>query len=259
MAYVDFAALKERVPIADAVGRLGLSLFQRHDQLRGPCPACKSGGDRALVVTPAKQAFYCFGGRTGGDVIALVAHIRGTDMKEAADYLQSQTGAPDDRREDKVSPEERVRGDNQDARVLKPLTYLERDHERIRALGLDADTCTEFGAGYAPKGILRGRVAIPIHDWRSGNLVAYCGHTVRSETPKLVFPKDFDPACHLFIGHKAGEGETILMRDPLEIMLAHQNGIVGGISFLTESASPAQLQMLAAIMEEKGIAALDIA
>lgn len=259
MAYVDFAALKERVPITDAVDCLGLGLTQRHDQLRGPCPACKSGGDRALVVTPAKQAFYCFGGHTGGDVIALTAHLRGTDMKDAAAYLQSQFAAPDDQRDDKGSPEERVKGDIQDLRVLKPLTYLEPDHERVRALGLDAETCIQFGAGYAPKGILRGRLAIPIHDWRSGVLVAYCGHTVREEPAKLVFPKDFDPACYLFNGHQVGEGETTLMRDPLEVMLAHQNGIDGGISFLTESVSPAQLQMLAAMLEEKGIAALDIA
>jgi len=160
MAYVDFAELKGRVSITDAVGRLGVSLAQRHDQLRGPCPACKSGGDRALVVTPVKQAFYCFGGRTGGDVIALVAHVRGTDMKEAADYLQSHFGTPDGQHEHNSSPEERVRGDDQDVRVLKPLAYLDPDHERVRALGLNRETCVEFGAGYAPKGILRGRLAV---------------------------------------------------------------------------------------------------
>jgi len=258
MAYVDFAALKQRVPIADAVDRLGLGLRRRHDQLRGRCPACKSGGDRTLVVTPAKQAFYCFGGRTGGDVIAFVAHIRGTDMKEAADYLQSQFGPLEGHGGSNGSPEERVKGTNRDARVLKPLTYLEPDHERIRALGLDAETCVEFGAGYAPKGIMRGRLAIPIHDWRWGALVAYCGRAVGGEEPKLIFPKDFDPREHLF-GSMAGEGETILMHDPLEVMLAHQNGIAGGVAFLTDDIAPAQLKLLLAMMEEKGIEAIEIA
>ena len=74
MPFIDFAALKDRVPIEDAIRKLDLDLKERNGQWRGPCPACKSGGERALVITPAKQAFYCFGAKTGGDVIALAAH-----------------------------------------------------------------------------------------------------------------------------------------------------------------------------------------
>jgi|GEM_PF-3290945 len=103
------------------------------------------------------------------------------------------------------------------------------------------------------------QLAIPIHDWRSGNLIAYCGHTVRGETLKLAFPKDFGPAAHIFSGHQAGEGETILMHDPLEVMLARQNGIAGGVSFLTENISAEQLNLLATMMDEKGIATLEMA
>ena len=106
---------------------------------------------------------------------------------------------------------------------------------------------------------MRGRLAIPILGWRSDDLVAYCGHAVRGESPKLIFPKDFDPTCHLFGTEQAGEGEIRLMRDPLELMLASQNGADGGIGFLTESTSPTQLQMLAAMMEEKGVDTLEIA
>ena len=71
MSFVDFAALKERVRIEDVLPMLGLEMREQAGQWRGPCPACNSGGNRALVITPAKAAFYCFGGRTGGDVIAL--------------------------------------------------------------------------------------------------------------------------------------------------------------------------------------------
>lgn len=92
MALVDFAALKERVRIEEVLPGLGLSMKQTGAQWRGPCPACQSGGPRALVVTPAKSAFYCFGGRTGGDVIALAAHVRGLSMKAAAEDLARMTG-----------------------------------------------------------------------------------------------------------------------------------------------------------------------
>jgi len=54
-SFIDFAALKERISVEAAIPLLGLSLKQQNGQWRGPCPACKSGGDRALVVTPSKK------------------------------------------------------------------------------------------------------------------------------------------------------------------------------------------------------------
>lgn len=258
MTYVDFSALKGRVPIADAVPRLGLRLQERGGQLRGPCPTCKSGGDRALVVTPAKQAFYCFGSRTGGDVIALAAHIRGGDMKAAAAFLDTEFSMSGRGRHS--SPEERVKGSDQGPRVLKPLTYLEPKHDRVQALGIHPETCERFGAGYAPKGILRGRLAIPIHDWRSNELVAYCGRALNSEELTYTFPTGFDPLEHVFLGQGIGEGESpTLMHDPLEVMLAWQNGVDGGVAFLTETIKPQQLTLLATFMSERAIAQLDIA
>jgi hypothetical protein len=48
-------------------------------------------------------------------------------------------------------------------RELKPLDYLVFS-EAVETLGLTEATCTAWGAGYAPKGIMRDRLAIPIHD-----------------------------------------------------------------------------------------------
>jgi hypothetical protein len=46
--------LKQRVSIERAAEMLGIKLTKSGPQLRGPCPICKAGGDRAFVVTPAK-------------------------------------------------------------------------------------------------------------------------------------------------------------------------------------------------------------
>lgn len=261
MTFLDFAVIKQQVPIRSAIDRLGLTMTEHAGQWRGPCPACNAGGKRALVVTPAKNAFYCFAAHGGGDVIALVAHIRATGMKEAASFLVGESAEPESsnavRRgnpSDK-SPEERSK---EAARSLQPLSYLEPEHDALRALGLDEETCRAFGAGYAPKGIMRGRLAIPIHDWRSGELVAYCGRTVRGESPELIFPNGFDATSHVFNGHRIEEGECILMRDPLEVMIAAQNGIDTGIALLTDTIVPEQLHMLAALMDEHGIPAIQL-
>jgi DNA primase len=46
------------------------------------------------VITPAKQAFYCFGAKVGGDVIVLAAHIRERGMKEAASFTSPNLRSP---------------------------------------------------------------------------------------------------------------------------------------------------------------------
>ena len=251
MTYVDFAVLKDEMPIEKAIDRLGLTMKQRNGQWRGPCPACKAGGERALVVTPSKRAFYCFGGRVGGDVIALAAHIRDCSMKDAALFLveENSTVLGNSTSSKAVTvPEERKK---EDVRNLQPLSYLQSAHQSVRSTGLEEETCEQFGAGYAPKGIMRGRLAIPVHDWQ-GTLIAYCGRAVKEESPNLIFPNGFRCQEHLFNAHRTGEGELVLMRDPLDVLLAAQNGIENSVCFLTETLSPHQLQILASFMDEHG-------
>jgi len=86
---IDYAELKSKVSIQQVCHLLGLHTIEHGAQLRSPCPACKSGGERAIVITPEKGLFYCFAGTKGGDVLSFVAHIRGCSIKEAGIFLQS--------------------------------------------------------------------------------------------------------------------------------------------------------------------------
>ncbi len=120
----------------------------------------------------------------------------------------------------------------------------------MQALGVSAETCQAFGAGYAPKGILRGRLAIPVRD-RDGTLLAYCGRAVRDESPRLTFPNGFDPAAVIFNVDRIAAGELYLVRDPLAVLVAQENGIDNVVAFLTDGIAAQQLEMLAALMDEK--------
>ncbi len=90
MSKIDFVKLKETVSILQAASLVELKLTQHGDAYRSPCPACQSGGERAIVITPAKKAYYCFAEKKGGDVIALVAHVRGIGQRAAAEWLLGQ-------------------------------------------------------------------------------------------------------------------------------------------------------------------------
>ena len=73
-----------------------------------------------------------------------------------------------------------------------PLTYLEADHEAVTAAGLDPEIAELIGAGYAPRGTMKGTVAVPVR-LADGTLVGYLGITEcltpqkwHLPTPKVV-------------------------------------------------------------------------
>jgi hypothetical protein len=173
MPYVDFQAVKERVSIEDAAQKLNLKLMKAGpSQLRGPCPQCQSGGDRALVITPAKNLYCCFAaGGKGGDQIALTAHVLGLETRDAAQWLGGTVTEP------VTSEQVTVTSNRKDhATGFQRLDYLEHDHAAVEALGFDPDVAKALGVGFAGKGILRGTVAVPVR-LEDGSLAGYIGVT----------------------------------------------------------------------------------
>ncbi len=232
-----------------AAEMLGIKLTRSGSLLRGPCPICKAAGDRAFVITPAKGLYYCFGTcGNGGDAITMAANVRNYSLREAAEFLSGTDGA-------KSAPTKANSSRNDSPQPmtekgLRPLDYLQASHEAVQGLGVSPETCVHFGAGFAPKGIMRGRFAIPIHD-RAGMLLAYCGRTVRDESPALLFPNGFDPRAAIFNAHRIVEGDLFLVRDPLQVLTARENGIENVVAFLTENVTALQLEQLAALMGER--------
>ena len=71
--------------------------------------------------------------------------------------------------------------------VLPPLSYLTAKHPAVQNLGITEDTAVSVGIGYAARGTLIGRVAIPIRD-EAGRLLAYVGYGEHLK-PQLKFGK----------------------------------------------------------------------
>jgi DNA primase len=90
--FIDFKAIKAAVSIEDAANLLKLTLKKSGAQLRSACPACSNDDERTIVLTPARGLFYCFDAKIGGDCLALVQHITGLEVQDAAAFL-SPTGA----------------------------------------------------------------------------------------------------------------------------------------------------------------------
>lgn len=174
--YLDFQAIKDAHPIETVMQRLGLEMKQTGKQWRGKCPVCEAKGDRNLVITPEKGVFYCFSDGKGGDVIQLVAHIEGVGIKQAAAWIAGDTP------EREAKPKERAA---QSSEGFQPLQYLEPDHPAVEALGIEPETATALGIGYAPRGVLRGTVAVPLRR-PDGAIAGYVGLTEIEKLPPQV-------------------------------------------------------------------------
>jgi DNA primase len=159
---IDFAVIKEQFNFEAVIKKLGLVLIQNGTQWRGRCPHCKTGDERSLVITEGK-GFYCFTAKAGGDQLALVAHIKEIPVKQAAEWLAEK--APG-----------KLTGFQ--------LDYLEPEHEAVVAVGFSTEFAKKHGIGYAPKGILKGTVAVPFRD-EHGTCLGYVGIT------DATLPKDF--------------------------------------------------------------------
>ena len=254
--FVDFAELKTRVRIENAVALLGLTMTKKGDQWRGPCTACNQGGERALAVNTTKQSYYCFADSKGGDLIALTAHIRAVSQRDAALWLDRDGRNSDTVEQSTVTvPAQRPQPRDAQDKGLQPLAYLEATHPRVQELGVSPETAQEFGAGYASKGVLRGRFAVPVKS-KDGRLLAYVGIAVEKEqSPRLLF-HNFDPHAALFNAERVAQsGELLVCHDPLQVMQAVENGVPADslVAFLTEGVTAVQFEMLSSLMDERQI------
>lgn len=171
ITFIDFAEVKSSVKIEQVAEALGFDLKEKAGQLRGECIVCEKGGPRAFCITPAKERWYCFGCQTGGDSIQLSAHVQGVHPKEGAHWISEQFSLqlPEDKKK-----QERPKTSSEDG--FQPLTYLKSDHEAVEAIGLSAEDAEKLGIGFAPRGMMKGTVAVPIR-MPDGKLVGYIGIT----------------------------------------------------------------------------------
>ena len=235
MTYIDFAQLKQDVSIEQVLSMLEVDLKKSGNQLRGTCPIHDGENDRQFVVTPSKGVFYCFGDcEAGGDIIELVSRVRQISHKEAAQAIAEQFGISAPKSQEK--PQE----------GFKPLSYLQNDHKDVLAMGVSCETLQHFGAGYAPKGIHRGKLAIPIFA-EEGELLAYVGVDLKDKS--LHYPKDYEP--DMFNIQNIQEGTLYITRNPLAVLTAYENGIENCIALLAD-IRPETLEAIMVLMATNG-------
>jgi DNA primase len=236
--WVSFEEVKSRVSIRDVLAHYALmqgtveKASKRGLELRLRCPFHEDKTP-SLSINAETGKFHCFGCHAkGGDIFDFVVTkegIAGSDRtksrRQAALLIQAWSGIESDATPapqppptaESSAPVKDVTPPQEEP-VNPPLTFtfkhLDTRHPYLtQDRGLHEATIEAFGLGYhGGKGIMHGRVVIPIHN-TSGELVAYAGRWPADAgwpeaSQKYALPPGFRKSNVLFNLHRAREYAT---------------------------------------------------
>ena len=267
--WVDFAEIRSKVSLeAVLFQHYVIDNLKRHgNKVIGPCPVHGGDSPRAFHADLDKNVWHCFSQcKRGGNQLDFVALKEGISIREAALRLQqvflgSKPEPP--LTADSVPGEQppETTGKDQPSTgppfpdhnpPLKVKLNLKAEHPHLlKDRGLNLETINHFGVGYCSGGIMRGTIAIPVHD-ELGNLVAYAGRRLKpsdiEEWGKYKLPKGFRKELVLFNFHRvkelAQEQGAIVVEGFFSAFKLYQAGLQNVVATMGCELSDRQAELL---------------
>jgi len=137
----------------------------------------------------------------------------------------------------------------------KELKGLRYDVPFLEQRGLSAERAKYWGVGYCSRGLMKGRIIVPIKN-RAGEIVAYVGRSLKEDDPegKFRFPKGFRKSLELFGAERiARDAETrdavvkyglIVVEGCMDAINLVEKGFKNTVSTLGSDVSPQQRSLL---------------
>jgi len=272
--FIDFKAVKAALTIERVLEHYGLlDRFKRSgDSLSGPCPIHKGTNPSQFRVSLSKNIWNCFSEcKHGGNVLDFISRMENVTIHAAAlkaiewfgldpDAMSADSesdkeesgGAPNER---KVSPPKaEAKPVPETSGPNKPLKFrldkLERNHPYLTERGLTQETVIDFGVGFCAKGMMAGRIAIPIHN-EAGEVVAYAGRVLgdaSDDTPKYKLPQGFRKSLELFNIDRAVkepfDKPLVIVEGFFDCMKLHQAGCRKVVALMGCTLSAAQEEII---------------
>ena len=272
---IDFKAVKAAITMEQILEHYGLlGRFKRTgENLTGPCPIHKGSNPTQFRVSLDKNLWHCFSEcKHGGNTLDFIMRMENVSIHAAAlkaiEWFKlnpetvSRNGgnageegeAPEVKEESAPKrPQMAVKAEESGA-PNKPLKFrldkLERSHPYLAERGLSLETVVDFGAGFCSKGVMAGRIAIPIHN-PAGEVVAYAGRfpgEAAEGTPKYKLPPGFKKSQELFNIDRAikepAEKPLVIVEGFFDCMKLYELGVRKVVALMGSSMSAAQEELI---------------
>ena len=270
--WISFEGLRDNVSMEDILRHYGLmGEFRRsRDEVIGLCPFhVETTGSFHASLT--KNVFHCFGCQSKGNILDFVALKEEVDIRQAAlmieEWFQVSTGGGSRSGEHVLEIQDGVsRPPDEAGEENSPLTFrlnnLDPTHPYLAERSLEPETIEYFGLGYCSRGLMSGRIVIPIHNER-GELVAYSGRYPGEPPegqPKYLLPSGFRKSHVVFNLNRADENakETglVVVEGFFDAFRVWQAGFHQVVAIMGSSLSTRQRDLLAVSVGLQGKIAL---
>jgi DNA primase len=285
-SWIDFKALRAKLDFAEVLHHYGVEVKGNGKQHHGFCPLPNHNGNRnspSFSANLERGIFQCFGCGAKGNVLEFAAFMEKADpqdgaaLREVALNLQQrfcpelgdqpkEAKKPIQQRLEPIKPES-------DLPVLinVPLDFelkdLDQTHPYAFDRGFTKDTIAHFGLGFCSRGMLKGRLAIPLHD-DQGRLIGYAGRLVddtkvNEENPRYRFPGkrerdgkvfEFRKTSFLYNGYriKTPVDDLIVVEGFTSVWWLHQNGQSRVVATMGADCSEKQAELIVSLVKPKG-------
>lgn len=282
--WIDFKELRSKLTFDSLLRYYGIPINGKGEQHVGSCPLPGHAGSRkenTLSVNIERGMFQCFRCRAKGGVLDFAILMEGANpedgrqvrkvaLKLRRELVRDIMPVNSKRFVAKPAPPD-ARAGGLKVVVNAPLDFtlkgLESDHPYFAQHGLSRNTVDYFGLGYCRRGMLKGCIAIPIHD-AEGQLVGYAGLPVDEDVPKpvglpYILPPDrerngviyrFDPSALLYNAHRITEpvDELIVVNQLQAAWWLYEQGHAQVVVVIGSACSDEQIECIVSLVKPSG-------
>jgi DNA primase len=253
---VDFRTVKQQARFAAVLRRYRLAGQSSRAQHFVLCPFHHET-DPSCRIDHVRNRFRCFGCGAKGSILDFVATLEGCTIKEAAVLLAEWCGIATECVGNAAAPmaaEQRATGASEQSpaqpvrnQPLRISLSLDPAHPYLIGRGLSPELIERFGLGFCDRGLMRGRIAVPIHD-EDGCLIAYAGRWASEQVPegrpRYLLPRGFQKQLVLFNLHRVSGQRSLVIVESYWSVFRLASLAVPAVALMGREVSAAHIGLL---------------
>lgn len=286
--WINYKELRGELSFEDILALYRVELKAKGDQWQGFCPLPTHEGKHhspSFSANIAKGIWQCFGCGAKGNLIEFAARMEGLNPDDAGDFRKAAlflkrtfvSGGERPRTPAREAAETDQAGGGSDdphkevqvivnARLDFELKSLDYDHPYLKRRGFSECIIKAFGLGYCNRGLMKGRVAIPLHG-EFGYLIGYAGRIVddsaiNETTPRYLYPGsrernglryEFHKSEFLYKGYRVkGATDLVVVESFSAVWWLAEAEIINAVAVMGASVSEKQAKLITELVPEDG-------